>query len=124
MNETIYRDHYAAANRYRRPSKRLDPEKSLKVHKAICAAIATRGLTSSMGTKSYHDDVYGRAKERLKGQYGSLVGFFLWPVIWAILRPILEAMLPIILEWLIEQAVSNRMGDGERALSLREWGNS
>lgn len=123
MNEATYQAHYAKA--MQRTSKRLDSEKSRKVHKAICAAIGAKGMPSLAGQSGKYDQqVYDAAKNRLKQQYGSLVGFLLWPLIWAVLRPILEAMLPIIIEWLIEQAMSQRMGSGEIVGGLKEWGNS
>ena len=130
MNETVFQSHYARAMQR---GKRLDSDKSRKVHKAICAAIGAKGMpgitdgyVDYLGV--YYGKVYDAAKTRLKQQYGSIVGFIMWPLIWAVLRPILEAMLPIIIEWLIEQAMSSpRFGSGEAVVlvdGMKEWGNA
>ena len=122
MNETVFQSHYAKAMQR---GKRLDSDKSRKVHKAICAAIGAKGMPSVAGQRGKYDDqVYDAAKTRLKQQYGSLVGFFMWPLIWAALRPIREAMLPIIIEWLIEQAMSGRMSTSDTVMGMKEWGNA
>ena len=121
MNEQTFQSHYARAMQR---GKRLDSDKSRKVHKAICAAIGAKGMPSEPGRRGNYDgEVYSLAKSRLKQQYGSLVGFFMWPLIWAALRPILEAMLPIIIEWLIEQAMSGRMSTSDTVMGMKEWGN-
>lgn len=122
MNETVFQSHYARAMQR---GKRLDSDKSRRVHKAICAAIGAKGMPSEPGRRGKYDDqVYDAAKTRLKQQYGSIVGFIMWPLIWAVLRPILEAMLPIIIEWLIEQAMSGRMSTSDTVSGMKEWGNA
>ena len=119
MNETVFQSHYARAMQR---GKRLDSDKSRKVHKAICAAIGAKGMPFVVDD-IYKQQIYLAAKGRLGQQYGSLVGFFMWPLIWAALRPILEAMLPIIIEWLIEQAMSGRMSTSDTVMGMKEWGN-
>ena len=120
MNEQTFQSHYARAMQR---GKRLDSDKSRKVHKAICAAIGAKGLPFVVDD-IYKQQIYLAAKGRLGQQYGSIVGFIMWPLIWAALRPILEAMLPIIIEWLIEQAMAQRMGTTDIVGGMKEWGNA
>ena len=138
MNETVFQSHYRAMTddpprgRIHSP-KREEKEvgRARKVHKAICAAISRKGVSSAISDKalflSRREPVPESVTRALRNYQGFVedearmkLGF----IGSILLGWILKLLLPIIIEWLIEQAMSGRMSTSDTVSGMKEWGNA